>query len=34
MMEWKAAEKLLLAILSKRGEQVSPKGLLELVKWV
>ena len=30
MMEWKAAEKLL---LSKRGEQVSPKGLLELVKW-
>jgi len=32
-MEWEAAEKLLLTILSKRGEQVSPKGLSEMVKW-
>lgn len=32
-MEWEAEEKLLLSILSKRGEQTSPKGISELVKW-
>jgi len=33
-MEWETAEKLLLTLLYKKGEQVSPKGPSELVKWV